>query len=511
MKIKILDSYEDVSGLESMVIAVGQNEREETLSRLEKEAAIPIEIPKQDFEAEAKELSFFYPPSGSFFTKRLVLAGLGEKPASEIFRQTLRSLVHQSGKKLSKQLAIDFLEFPPVKFSDPAVFSAWMQAAAEGCLLGQYEIGKFKTETSKPKAPLRQLEELLFFVPGEWGQPAREAANRAEIIVAAQQKVFDLVNAPGNVATPEMLAETAAESAKKWGYSITVLSKKEIEKEGLGGLLAVNKGSDLPPKFIIMEYKPQPKGKEGYPKVGLVGKGVTFDTGGISLKTGPNVHYMKSDMAGGGAVIGAMEAAARLKLPVHLIGIVPATDNKTGGSAQNPGDIITTYAGISVEVEDTDAEGRLILADGLAYLKKHFNPDVIIDLATLTGASVISLGNAAAALFSNNDDLAGKLSEAAEKTGEKVWRFPLWDEYNKLIDSTVADVKNYGGPPAGAITAAKFLEKFIDGHPAWAHLDIAGVAFTESDFAKGKSATAYGVRLLLEYLSTLKDNSPGFS
>jgi len=504
VNIRILNSYEGIGGLESLVIAVGQNEREEMLYRLEKETAIPVEIMKQDFTAEAKELNFFYPAANNFPAKRLLLAGLGEKPTAEIFRQTLRSLVHQSKKKLSKQLAIDFLEFSPVTFSDSAAFSAWMQAAAEGCLLGQYEIGKFKTETSLPKAPPRQLEELLFFVPGEWEQAARETANRAEIIVAAQQKILDLVNSPGNVATPEMLAETAAESGKAHGYSVTVLSKKEIEKEGLGGLLAVNKGSDLPPKFIIMEYKPQPKGKEEYPKVGLVGKGVTFDSGGISLKIGPNVHYMKSDMAGGGAVIGAMEAVSRLKLPVHLIGIVPATDNKTGGSAQNPGDIITTYAGISVEVEDTDAEGRLILADGLAYLKKHFDPDVMIDLATLTGASVISLGNAAAALFSNNDNLAGKLSEAAEKTGEKVWRLPLWDEYNKLIDSTIADVKNYGGPPAGAITAAKFLEKFIGGHPAWAHLDIAGVAFTDSDFARGKSATAYGVRLLLEYLLSVK-------
>jgi leucyl aminopeptidase len=237
--------------------------------------------------------------------------------------------------------------------------------------------------------------------------------------------------------------------------------------------------------------------------VGLAGKGVTFDTGGISLKNSANLHYLKCDMAGGAAVIGTLEGAARLRLPVHLIGIVPATDNKPDGSALNPGDVINTYARITVEVEDTDAEGRLILADGLAYLKKHFNPDVMIDLATLTGASVISLGTAAAALFTNDDNLAGKLSAAADKTGEKVWRFPLWDEYNKVIDSTIADVKNYGGPPAGAITAAKFLEKFIDGHPAWAHLDIAGVAFTDSDFAKGKSSTAYGVRLLLEYLSEI--------
>jgi leucyl aminopeptidase len=246
-----------------------------------------------------------------------------------------------------------------------------------------------------------------------------------------------------------------------------------------------------------LDYTPKSKPKA---TIAIVGKGVTFDTGGISIKPAENMGDMKSDMSGAADVIGAVEIAARLKLPIRVLGFIPATDNKPSGSAQNPGDVLTTYSGITVEVDNTDAEGRLILADALTYAIEHYAPDVIIDLATLTGACVIALGYQAAGLFTNNDELAEKLSKAGFRSGEKVWRMPLWDDYDKQIKSEVADVKNTGGRGAGAITAAKFLEKFIGDHKAWAHLDIAGPSFPSMSPGGAKSSSGFGVRLLAEVL-----------
>jgi len=278
------------------------------------------------------------------------------------------------------------------------------------------------------------------------------------------------------------------------------MDKAEIEATGLHALLAVNRGSEAPPFFIIMEYKPKETSGE-LPKVGLVGKGVTFDTGGLSIKPSTNMHYMKSDMGGAAAVLGTMEAAAKLQLPVHLIGIVPTTDNSVDAEAIKPSDVIDSYSGKTIEVIDTDAEGRLILADVMAYMTKHFQPDTLIDLATLTGSSVRTLGYHAAALFSNDDALAEQLYQASQRTGERVWRLPTWEVYGDELKSDVADIRNLGvRPMSGAITAAKFLEFFTADHPHWAHLDIAGVAFGDSEYTAQKSASGYGVRLLIDYL-----------
>lgn len=504
MKISLQDSYSEV---ESLVLPVAPSVREEILAQWAAKTGLPAELLLQDFKAEHKEIAVLYPRDGSLSARRLVLLGVGEKPSPEKLRQAMRALVHQKKTRFRGALGIDFLGRSLAAESGDTI-DGYVQAACEGALLGQYDLGRLKTAYSKKEQTPPGPAEMVCFTPTEW-KPAGEAAiERAQAVAAAQARVLHLVNAPGNHLTPEMLGRAAQEAGESAGFSVTVLAKKEIQAAGLGGLLAVNRGSVLPPAFIIMEYQPAGKSARKYPKIGLVGKGVTFDSGGISLKTIPTLHYLKSDMAGGAAVIGALEAAARLQLPAHLIGVVPATDNMPDGAALNPGDVITTYSGITVEVEDTDAEGRLILADGLAYLKRNFNPDAIIDLATLTGAATISLGSAAAALFTQNDDLAAQLSLAGEQTGERVWRLPLWDDYNKPIESAIADVKNYGGPPAGAITAAKFLEKFVEGHSAWAHLDIAAVAFTDSEFAAGKSSTGFGVRLLIDYLMglTVKDS-----
>ena len=254
-----------------------------------------------------------------------------------------------------------------------------------------------------------------------------------------------------------------------------------------------------------MEYRPKKEPAKGLKKIGLVGKGVTFDTGGLSIKPSANMHYMKSDMGGAAAVFGTMEAAAKLQLPVHLVGIVPSTDNSVDALSIKPSDVIDSYSGKTIEVIDTDAEGRLILADGLCYMARNYRPDTMIDLATLTGSTVRTFGYHAAGLFSNNDALAAQLFAASERSGERSWRLPLWDAYKDDIKSDVADLRNFSGRPmAGAIGAAKFLEAFIEGHPAWAHLDIAGVAFNDSEFSSQKSATAFGVRLLLDYISHLE-------
>jgi leucyl aminopeptidase len=249
-----------------------------------------------------------------------------------------------------------------------------------------------------------------------------------------------------------------------------------------------------------MEYKHEAATQ----KIGLVGKGVTFDTGGVSIKDSANMHYMKSDMGGAAAVFGTIEAAAKLQLPVHIIGVVPTTENSVDGLATKPGDVIGSYMGKTIEVIDTDAEGRLILADGLAYLNRNYTPDIIIDLATLTGSVIGTLGYAAAGMFTNNDQLGSSLKKIGDKTGEKLWRLPLWDDYEPELKSDIADIKNYHGKPfAGAIVAAKFLEVFTEKHPAWVHLDIAGTAFADSEFATQKSATAFGVRLLVQWLREL--------
>ena len=295
------------------------------------------------------------------------------------------------------------------------------------------------------------------------------------------------------------MANWAAETGKKNGFEVTVFGKEKSEHLGLHSFLSVGKGSAQEPQFIIMEYKPTNAKKH----VGLVGKGITFDTGGLNIKVAGMVQ-MKCDMAGAAAVLGAMQLISDLKLPVQITAIVPACENSVDAKSFMPSDVIQSYAGHSIEIIDTDAEGRLILADGLSYLIKNYKPDTIIDLATLTGSVVGTLGYECAGLFTNNMELSTKLQYAGDSIGERLWQLPLWDAYRPNIESEIADVKNYSGKPvAGAISAAKFLEFFTEKHTSWAHLDIAGVAFGDSEFAKTKHATSYGVHLITKFIENL--------
>ena len=443
---------------------------------------------QRDFAADLNDLLPIYRPDG----QRTYLLGVGKNPLAMNWLRAFRKLFFSQKSKLTNQISIDLSSF------DGNV----VEAVVLGVVGGGYDLRLYKTDKTDTSAIYGDDGQLMIHVAVDQQQAAQAALTRAEAIAHTQRAMLDLMNAPANYKTPQTLADWALHSGQQYGYDVTVLDKAELERQGLGALLSVGQGSDVPPVLIVAEYKPE--GVDNPRMVGLVGKGVTFDTGGVSIKASANMHLMKSDMGGAAAVLGTLEAAAKLKLPIHLIGIVPATENSTDGRSTKPGDVITAYSGKTIEIIDTDAEGRVILADGLGYLLRHFQPDVVIDLATLTGSVIAALGYHAAGLFTQNDELATQLTDAGTRTGERLWRMPLWDDYNEDIKSDVADVKNFSGKPiAGSISAAKFLEYFTENHPAWAHLDIAGMAFADTEFGSQKNATGFGIRLLVDYLQNM--------
>jgi leucyl aminopeptidase len=324
-----------------------------------------------------------------------------------------------------------------------------------------------------------------------------------QIVAKAVSFTRDIVNMSGSDATPTFLANKAKEIAKGTGIKCRILSKPDMLKLGMGGILNVSRGSSQPPKFIILEYNSKKKTND---TLVIIGKGITFDSGGISLKPGKDMYLMKADMAGAAAVLGTFMAVSHLKPSTHLVGLVPCSENMPSGTALKPGDIIKCLSGKTVEILNTDAEGRLILADAISYAKRY-KPDVIIDLATLTGSCVVALGTFASGMFGNNDILKDRIKKAGEKCYERVWELPLWDEYYDLIKSSIADIKNIGGRFAGAITAACFLGKFVEGFP-WVHLDIAGTFLVEKDTPYiRKGATGVGVRLLVQLIHDWKKMS----
>ena len=357
----------------------------------------------------------------------------------------------------------------------------------EGLALSNYTFTEHKTD---PKAS--KLKEIILTNVSE------KEVNELQNIVDSVYLTRDLVNEPFSHLTATELANRAKIAGENSGFTTDIFNKKKIESLKMGGLLAVNKGSIDEPTFSIMEWKPKnPKNKK--PLI-LVGKGIVYDTGGLSLKpTANSMDLMKTDMGGAGVVIGAMNAIASNKLDVHVVALVPATDNRPSGNAYAPGDVITMHDGTTVEVLNTDAEGRLVLADALSYAKKY-NPDLVIDLATLTGAAAYSIGHyGIVSMHKNSEKDHSELKESGEDTHERLAEFPFWSDYDELIESEVADIKNLGGPAGGAITAGKFLSHFVD-YP-WIHLDIAGPTFIKSKYGyRGKGATGMGVRLLYNFV-----------
>ncbi|MFN1216158.1 leucyl aminopeptidase family protein [Chryseobacterium kwangjuense] len=322
--------------------------------------------------------------------------------------------------------------------------------------------------------------------------------SKAEALANGQTACQEWLNKPANLKKPDILSSYLKNLAKKYDFKYTVFNRKKCEELGLGAYLSVNQGSAYDAAFTIIEYKTSVKNAKTF---GLVGKCVLFDTGGISLKDHTNMHYMKSDMGGATAVIGTLIYAAEMKVPVNIIAVLPITDNAISEKAFLPSDVITAYNGKTIEVLNTDAEGRMILADGLSYLAKNYKTDFLIDLATLTGSSVRMFGDTCGAMFSNNEELKNRLLKAGDQTNQRVWNLPLWDIWKDDIQSDVADLKNISMKPIGdCIIAAKFLEQFTENHPKWAHLDIAGVAFGSTGYAKEKAATGYGVQLLADLI-----------
>ena len=366
-------------------------------------------------------------------------------------------------------------------------------ALTEGLALSAYQFGGYKTDEKSRAAPTLQTLTLVGEAASE--QAAFELQGLLEGVFLAR----DLVNAPLNKLNAEQLAEQILAAGERAGFHTEILDLLKIQALRMGGLLAVNLGSPEPPTFSILEYKPENAQNER-PYV-LVGKGVVFDTGGLSLKPTPGaMDMMKCDMAGGAAVAGVLYALAKNQVPLHVIGLVPATDNRPGGLAYVPGDVITMHSGLTVEVKNTDAEGRLLLADALHFAKKY-QPELVIDLATLTGAAVRALGTEAMAVMGTaGQETTAQLLEASHAVHERAVEFPLWDDYADHIKSDIADLSNLGKPEAGHISAGKFLERFIEGTP-WLHLDIAGPAYlTAADNYRGKGGTGVGVRLVYEFL-----------
>ncbi|GAB3729641.1 leucyl aminopeptidase family protein [Spirosoma lituiforme] len=458
------------------------------LTALAPQLGLPIDVLQRDFTAGAKEVLAVYSPLG----QKTTLLGLGSDPRQMDWLKTFRKFFFDQKSKLPAQLTIDLT----------AVDSTVVEGVVLGVRGGGYTLKLYQTDKTEAPVFFSATGGLTLYVKDDERAAAQEALIRGEAIAQTQLQMLDLMNAPANYKNPQTLADWTLASGSQYNYAVTILDKAELERQKLGALLSVSQGSEVPPVLIIAEYKPE--GVDNPRKVGLVGKGVTFDTGGVSIKTSGNMHLMKSDMGGAAAVLGTVEVAAKLKLPIHVIGIVPSTENSTDGRSTKPGDVITAYSGKTIEIIDTDAEGRVILADGLGYMVRNFQPDVLIDLATLTGSVIAALGYQAAGLFTPNDLLAAQLIESANQTGEQLWRLPVWDAYLEDIKSDVADLKNYSGKPlAGSISAAKFLEFFSEKHPAWAHLDIAGMAFADSEFGSQKNATGFGIRLLIDYLQRL--------
>jgi leucyl aminopeptidase len=411
---------------------------------------------------------FTLPTLGRAAPKNVAVVGLGPKA------EATSDLVRRAAGKVARTAA----RYRTVAASVPAAGrGAWqesVQAFVEGLLLGAYRFDRYKGRPADDDVRPPRWERVTVLAPPRWdAKAAKEAVRRGEVVAEAASWARDLVNTPALDATPDFLAKEARKMARAVGLECTVWSKADLEKGGFGGILGVGRGSENPPRLIELRYK---GGGRGRP-VALTGKGITFDSGGLSIKDAKQMEWMKSDMAGAATMLAAMRAIARLKPKVNVVAAIPSAENLPGGSAIRPGDVLTHRGGKTSEVLNTDAEGRLVLADALAYLTEQ-KPRLIVDAATLTGACMIALGDELWGVMGSDPALIRELIDTGRETGEPGWELPLWTSYRKQIKSNVADVKNIGNRYGGAITAALFLKEFVGDVP-WAHLDIAGTAFAE--------------------------------
>ncbi len=454
------------------------------------------------FRAERFETALVYLGPDAPVRRALVI-GLGKR--EEVTLETVRRAAGVAARRAREagaaRVETTLLGREELAAAGAASIAEVCQAVVEGFLLGAY---RFAGLRSAPPKRARRVESLTVVAPRGAGRPALQAAvARARAGAAGVYLARDLAHLPPNELTPQVLAERARRLEKPPQIRVTVMDEAAIQSAGMGALLAVARGSVEPPRFIILQYS---SGRKRAARLALVGKGLTFDSGGLSLKPAQRMEEMKYDMCGAAAVLGVFRAVAEIGAPVDLVGVIPSTENLPSGSAVRPGDVIPSYSGKTIEVLNTDAEGRLVLADALSFTERTHEPDAIIDLATLTGAIAIALGQHASGLFSDNDALAARVEEAGAATGERAWRLPMWSDYFDHVKSDIADVKNIanGGAGAGATIGAVFLRRFIERTP-WAHLDIAGIAWGDKDrHYSPRGPSGYGVRLLLHVIRNWK-------
>lgn len=479
---------------DALIVGLFEGSRPEGATQAVDEAlggAVSELIETGDLSGKAGNVVVLY-PRNAIPAQRVVGAGLGPKEDSDL--EALRRWAAHGIRKARdlKARSVATALYSTVN-GDSAQTAA--QAVTEGCLLALYDYRGQKTNEG-PEAWPESLEMII--APEQDAAAVQRGVEAGRAIAAGVALTRDLVNLPPNICTPGYLAETATQTAEAVDLRVEILDQEQMMELGMGALLAVAQGSDAPASFIVLEHNASRASE--LDTLVLVGKGVTFDTGGYSLKPKQGMATMKGDMAGAAAVIGAMYAIGALEVPLHVVGLVPAADNMISGRAYRPQEVVTASNGVTIEIISTDAEGRMLLADALVYAARY-NPAAVVDIATLTGTCAAALGGVAAGLFSTDDRLRDGLLAAAKATAEKVWPLPLFSEYEKAIESNTADIKNGGGRRGGIGASAMFLKHFV-AYPAWAHIDMAGMSFDAKDipYVPGKHATGFGVRLLTEFV-----------
>lgn len=450
----------------------------------------------EDEEFHVNNKSFTTLSLGKVHAKRIILASLGDP--EKVTLETIRKFAGKCVKGLSQYMEKDFMILSPSyalkNFSPEEIYAA----LTEGAMLSSYQYDEYKTQA---KAKNKKPQQLFFYLESDENHAlVQKAVERAGLVCTHANIVKDLANGPSNVVTPAYIVETARKYAKKFGLRLTVLDDRDMRKQGMNCLLAVAQGSAQKPALIALEYR----GAKGKAPIALVGKGVTFDSGGINLKPTGSIENMKEDMTGAAVVMNTICAAAALQLPLNLVCVVPTVENMPSGTAVKPGDVVKASNGKTVEIMNTDAEGRLILSDALVFANKY-KPEAIIDVATLTGAAFVALGKSVTPVLGNDAAVVSQLIAAGTAVHERCWELPLFDDFSESIKGDVADIKNLGGAKgeAGTIAGAVFLKEFV-GDTKWAHLDIGGTSWTDSenDYVQ-KGSTGVGVRLLVKYLENV--------
>jgi leucyl aminopeptidase len=470
----------------ALVLPVAGKDRKSLASLGAGQQSVSAALDSQRFEGDASSTSEqFFDDAGKL--RRLVVVGTGSAALPEAAEKLGGNV---AARLLTSGETKAVIDLTGLGYDADSTARVGLAAA-----LRSWRYDRYRTTLKDKQKPT--LTEIV--IVGGAGDAEQRYKSRWEPVVEGTELTRELVTEPANIIYPESFVDRVTKSLEGTGIELEVLDKAAMEKLGMGALLGVAQGSIRDPRLLILKWN---GGEAGTSPIAFVGKGVTFDTGGISIKPAAGMEAMKWDMGGAGAVVGAFKALALRKAKANVVGVCGLVENMPGGNAQRPGDVVTTMSGQTVEVINTDAEGRLVLADAIAYVQRTYKPTTIIDLATLTGAILISLGHEWAGLFSNNEELAGQLLKAGEGSGDKLWRMPMAEPFDRLIDSPIADVKNVGPREGGSITAAHFIQRFVDEGVRWAHVDMAGMAWSEkagSTYDKG--ATGYGVRLLDQYVA----------